>query len=158
MQRGERHAAKERGDRYYNTGKPCANGHLSHRYTQSGACCECLKFTATTPVERVSLPVIKVRAYHEDREVLAASALLMAVAHEPHITDADSGKPATNVAAGTGMYGFKCHNSDQDALRELAASLIKGRHIDTDRARNAAIASAVAIGGPVDTTPPINFN
>ncbi len=158
MQRGERHAAKLRGDRYYNTGLPCTNGHLSHRYTKTGACCECLKFTPSAPNERVSLPVMKVRAFHTDKPTLAASALMMALVHEPHITDADSGKPPTNVAGGTGMYGFKCHSSDMDTLRALAATLLSAHHIDTDAARRTAIASAGAIAGSVDSTPPINFN
>ena len=37
----EREAAKAAGERFYWTGKPCRNGHLSKRYTGTGACAAC---------------------------------------------------------------------------------------------------------------------
>lgn len=36
-----RNAALLSGSGYYFTGKPCKHGHLSKRYTVSGACCKC---------------------------------------------------------------------------------------------------------------------
>ncbi len=42
MRRGlERKAAKAAGERFYETGKPCRNGHIAKRYTGSGACSVC---------------------------------------------------------------------------------------------------------------------
>ena len=41
MKRGERYAARLRGDTHYFTGKPCANGHVSKRLVSNGKCCEC---------------------------------------------------------------------------------------------------------------------
>lgn len=37
----ERQAAKAAGERFYDTGKPCKNGHLSKRYTGTGVCATC---------------------------------------------------------------------------------------------------------------------
>lgn len=37
----EREAAKAIGERFYFTGKPCKNGHLSKRYTGTGICAVC---------------------------------------------------------------------------------------------------------------------
>lgn len=37
----ERAAAKLAGERYYDTGQPCKNGHLSKRYTGTGICATC---------------------------------------------------------------------------------------------------------------------
>ena len=37
----EREAAKAAGERFYFTGKPCRNGHLSKRSTATGICCAC---------------------------------------------------------------------------------------------------------------------
>lgn len=37
-----RAAAKKNGERFYFTGKPCKNGHISRRYTTKGTCCECM--------------------------------------------------------------------------------------------------------------------
>ena len=33
----------------YNTGKPCKNGHLSERYTNSSSCLACEKIRKSTP-------------------------------------------------------------------------------------------------------------
>lgn len=41
--RGERSAAKLRGDLWYFTGKPCSYGHISERLTSDGACKECCR-------------------------------------------------------------------------------------------------------------------
>ncbi len=155
MQRGERYAARERGDAIYMTGKPCANNHIAHRYTSSGACSECLN-----PIRPAgSFPLIRVRAYHDDRDVLASTAHIMALAHDPKIklTHIDDGRVATHNAAGTGMYAFKCHPDDHTAFRELAVGLVAAHHIDIEKARRDAMLT-VQGAFDIDTTPPINFN
>ena len=35
--------AATKGEKTYSTGKPCSNGHDSHRYTSTGVCVECNK-------------------------------------------------------------------------------------------------------------------
>ena len=49
----EREAAKAAGERFYSTGKPCANGHMSKRYTSTGICAECaIKNTLKSAAKR----------------------------------------------------------------------------------------------------------
>jgi hypothetical protein len=38
-----KHKAKLNGDKFYDTGNPCVNGHYSRRYVSNGACEECCK-------------------------------------------------------------------------------------------------------------------
>lgn len=52
----ERIAAKEAGDRTYNTGKPCQNGHLSDRWTRSGNCILCDRAKAIRFLKRGGSP------------------------------------------------------------------------------------------------------
>lgn len=40
--KGERNKAKLRGDKYYNSGKPCVHGHVSLKRVDNGRCLECL--------------------------------------------------------------------------------------------------------------------
>lgn len=42
-------AAAARGEGRFNTGVPCKHGHLSDRYTSTGACIECLNPRLTRP-------------------------------------------------------------------------------------------------------------
>lgn len=39
--KSSRGIAIKSGDNYYNTGKPCLNGHISKRRTVDGSCCQC---------------------------------------------------------------------------------------------------------------------
>lgn len=43
-----RKEAIERGEKFYFTGKPCKNGHISNRYTKHMTCIQCLKDRAST--------------------------------------------------------------------------------------------------------------
>ena len=47
----ERLTAKETGERFYRTGKPCRNGHIGARYTSNGLCVACV---ASTHAKRVA--------------------------------------------------------------------------------------------------------
>ncbi|MGY6251756.1 hypothetical protein ACXIUS_30290 [Bosea thiooxidans] len=51
----KRSDAKQTGSRFYYTGKPCKNGHISKRQTDSGSCFECAKEG-------------RIRRYHADIE------------------------------------------------------------------------------------------
>lgn len=42
-----RRAAKQRGDKFYFTGKPCKNGHVVNRETKTGQCLNCVKNAIT---------------------------------------------------------------------------------------------------------------
>lgn len=47
--------ALKTGDTQYFTGKPCKYGHLSHRYTASGACAQCVSNASATAREAVGI-------------------------------------------------------------------------------------------------------
>ena len=54
----EREAAKAAGKRFYETGKPCRNGHISKRYTANGLCTVCaIKNTLASLARRPDHPV-----------------------------------------------------------------------------------------------------
>jgi len=38
--------AAQEGETFFYTGKPCRHGHVSKRYTSSGACFECMELKA----------------------------------------------------------------------------------------------------------------
>lgn len=62
--RGERFAAKQRGDIHYFTGKPCIHGHITKRLTSSGVCCTCTVIKAAAGRKRRSPEKLeKDRAY-----------------------------------------------------------------------------------------------
>ena len=44
-----RKLALQAGDLYYETGESCVNGHITKRYTQSGACLDCILAYQNTP-------------------------------------------------------------------------------------------------------------
>jgi len=43
LNRGLRHAARERGEKTYFTGKPCSKGHIDYRFVYDGQCRECCR-------------------------------------------------------------------------------------------------------------------
>jgi hypothetical protein len=62
-----RQLAKTAGLKTYQTGKPCRNGHIAPRYTQSGACALCVN----PPKETVS---VKLEVHPQDVPALEAYA------------------------------------------------------------------------------------
>ena len=53
----EREAAKAAGERFYCTGKPCRNGHISKRYTANGLCAVCaIRNTTKSAAKRPEHP------------------------------------------------------------------------------------------------------
>jgi 5-methylcytosine-specific restriction endonuclease McrA len=65
----EREAAKAAGERFYTTGKPCRNGHLSKRYTGTGNCAMCatrntLKHQAKAPEHPARIAAREAGAIH----------------------------------------------------------------------------------------------
>jgi hypothetical protein len=65
---GSRLEALERGLKKYYTGKPCAAGHVSTRWTLSGSCVQCQKDAAAKNVskmrDRLKIAEVKIRAPH----------------------------------------------------------------------------------------------
>lgn len=177
-----RKEAMTAGDNTYFTGKPCKNGHLSYRYSQSGACYDCINAarlapdsaTATARERRLSeaaqflqaknlvkenLALVKVRVFPSEREGVALAAYCLAAMRFPSITPADIDPrvaPVGREPSGTALYSFYCHDDDIAALRAAAAATFVKYPINATAARARAIEAAQGFMEP-DTTPPMSF-
>ena len=130
--------AREKGLKIYYTGKPCRNGHDSYRYTQSGTCAQCVKNANGTMSDpaldarkeaKALLVQVRVRAFDDDRDNIAAAAWALAVLRFPILTqgDVDPRLLPGDRTAGTGLYAFYCHEADVGTLRAIAAAAINQR-------------------------------
>lgn len=143
----------------YFTGIPCKNGHLTYRYTSSGACSGCIRShnhatVDQTTIERkaakVQLVQVRLRCFVSDRGVLAASAWAMAAMRFPvlQLSDVDPHLLPQDKAGGTGLYAFNCHEDDVPQLRAIADGMLKAHKADVVAVRRAAFGPA-ADGKPV---------
>lgn len=156
--------AKQKGLNKYYTGQPCKNGHDAYRYTQSGTCSKCINAAthghvdATVAVRReahAELVLVRLRAFMEDREALAASAYALALMRYPMLLQVDVDPkqlPTGREPAGTALHAFYCHSSDVDQLREIAKGLLR-RPTDVAQ-RRAQLIGQVVREHVEDTTPP----
>lgn len=156
MSRGE---AKLRQLTQYFTGIPCKHGHLTYRYTSSGACSGCIRAHNQptydqTMIERkaakAQLVQVRLRCYVSDRGVLASSAWALAVMRYPVLTqgDVDPHLLPQDKAGGTGLYAFNCHEDDVAQLRQIADGMLKAHKADIVAVRRAAFGPA-ADGRPM---------
>lgn len=65
-------ARQLKATRYWN-GEPCSKGHVSQRYTSSGACCKCIKI-ANSKHRGGDTVLYKVRVHPDDVEMMDATA------------------------------------------------------------------------------------
>lgn len=159
--------AKVRQLSQYFTGIPCKNGHLTYRYTSSGACSGCIRennrplsdqATTARKEAKALLVQVRLRCYEVDRDALAAAVWSFAVMRNPVITlgDVDPRLLPQDKTAGTGLYAFYCHSEDVPQVRQLADGMLNGHSIDANAGRAKAIAAAQRYVEP-DTTPPMSF-
>ena len=164
ISRGE---AKLRQLTQYFTGIPCKNGHLTYRYTSSGACSGCIRAhnqpsndqaTLERKEAKALLVQVRLRCYEVDRDALAAAVWSFAIMRSPLITlgDVDPRLLPLDKTAGTGLYAFYCHSEDVPQVRQLADGMLKGHSIDANAGRARAIEAAQGFIEP-DTTPPMSF-
>lgn len=143
----------------YFTGIPCKNGHLTYRYTSSGACSGCIRahnrpVHDQTTIDRkdakAQMVQVRVRIYDADRGVLAASAWALAAMRFPvlQLSDVDAHLLPQDKAGGTGLYAFNCHEEDVPQLRAIADGMLKAHKADVVAVRRAAFGPA-ADGKPV---------
>jgi len=148
--------AQARGLRHYFTGEPCKNGHRANRYTQSGACYECIRQSTYAERERhaakraadVNLPEIKrftretmiVKHRVPEASVPALSALIagMVAAHFPTLVDEErvviAPPPAITQRAGlTCVATFLTHRDDLDAVDQLCRAAIRNFGLQQQR-------------------------
>jgi len=162
--RGE---AKLRQQSQYFTGLPCKNGHVTYRYTSSGACSGCIRqhnkpLSGATEIARknakAQLVQIRLRCHHVDREALAAAMWSFALMRYPELTlrDIDPHLLPKDADGNAGLFAFYCHLDDVAAARGLADKLLKTHHINIEDAQQKAKEIALGYLGP-DTTPPMSF-
>ena len=159
--------AKVRQLSQYFTGIPCKNGHLTYRYTSSGACSGCIREHNKPPSDQTTrarreakalLVQVRLRCYEVDRDALAAAVWSFAMMRNPVVTlgDVDPRLLPQDKTAGTGLYAFYCHSEDVPQVRQLADGMLKGHSIDANAGRAKAIEAAQRYVDP-DTTPPMSF-
>jgi hypothetical protein len=141
----ERKDAMARGLSQYFTGRPCKNGHVTHRYTSSGACSGCVvahTYSAAPPdVKKIfeqrdvraerrdalaSLVEVKLRALHTDSQVLKETAVQMCLARCPSLTRADVviNKAPTASENGSALYRVRIHADDVTFIRDMSNALL----------------------------------
>lgn len=137
------------GDNKYFTGKPCKNGHLTFRYTQSGACYDCIRgdTVSTAAIARNArlteaadaanlkrlikeqLVQARFRLLDADRDAFAAIAWATAMMRYPMLTqsDVDTHYAPSGKAENSGMYAFNCHQDDVATLRQIAGDMFRAK-------------------------------
>lgn len=157
-----RNEAKLLGVTQYFTGIKCKNGHLTYRYTSSGACAACIR-EHNRPVENSIMQVRKkirdefaqkrFRLYDGDYEIFAASVWSKGLEIISALTqsDIDPKLQPTDRQAGTGLYAFMCHPSHIEELQSVAASLRAARSTITPEVLERARAKWIALGGNPDS-------
>lgn len=145
----ERDIAKATGAIKYFTGRPCVNGHVAPRYTQSGTCSECIKGAAAgvrsekdmSPEIAVfisNLAEINLRAEEKNAGMLRDCAAALCVSRCPGLRpDQVKAKwyPA-NPAGNTALYRVKVHPDDIRVMREMADGLLSAPGEVTAEARD----------------------
>lgn len=163
--------ARQKGLKTYFTGKICKNGHNSYRYTQSGTCAQCVKEANGATVDPVldarkeakaQLVQVRIRAFDDERDNIAAAAWALAVMRFPVLTqgDVDPRLLPGDRTAGTGLYAFYCHDEDVGTLRAIGSAAINQRSAASSRtvaAKREEVLRANLAAAYVDTTPPMNF-
>ena len=163
--------ARQKGLKTYFTGKLCKNGHNSYRYTQSGTCAQCVKEANGAHVDpaldarkeaKAQLVQVRVRAFDDDRDNIAAAAWALAVMRFPILTqgDVDPRLLPGDRTAGTGLYAFYCHEADVGTLRAIAAAAINQRgalNAQAVAAKREEVLRANLAAADIDTAPPMSF-
>jgi len=171
MQIIERAEARAKGLNTYFTGRPCRNGHNSYRYTTSGSCAECVNGDRAGEYDphkqarkgaKALLVQVRVRAFDDDRDNIAAAAWALAVMRFPILTqgDVDPRLLPGDRTAGTGLYAFYCHEADVGTLRAIAAAAISQRgalNAQAVAAKREEVLRANLAAADIDTAPPMSF-
>lgn len=157
-----RSEAKAQGLTQYFTGVPCKNGHLTYRYTSSGACAGCIrehnKPTANSVISvrkqlRSEFVQKRFRLYESDVGIFGTSVWAMATEILPGVglSDVALNVAPSDRAGGTGMYAFMCHPSHIEELLSIAINLVRKHNNLTDEQVANARAKFIALGGDPDS-------
>lgn len=169
-----RAAAAAAGVSQYFTGKPCKNGHVAHRYTQSGTCSQCIA-ACTAALRRdvarrmapsagvqaaarrelvVELVEVRVRCYPGDAAQVRDVAAALCLAKYPTLTrdDVQVRAQPTDGAGGTFLYRVRVPSEFVGMLRETAAALLAAHAVDLAPVR-ASLAERAALLAPPPVAP-----
>lgn len=153
METMTRQQAMAAGKSKYFTGKACSHGHISERYTASGACAACVSVAAAknranfTPedgrkarkIARDLLEPIRLRILDTEAEALLGYAVAVTVARFPGVKASDvRQKYVGKSIAGYGLYTVNVHPDDAPGLRALAKAMLDAHTVD-----GAAVAAEV---------------
>lgn len=132
----ERSEAIQLGLNTFDTGRPCRNGHLTYRYTQSGACAGCIRGhnadTTGAPLDRerriakAALVKMRFRIFAQQLQALLDAAYAAASTRSPALKPEDvrSHSAPTSVVVGTGMYAVMIHPDDREIILEVSKALM----------------------------------
>ena len=172
-----RATAKLDGDKTYFTGTPCKYGHLSYRYTQSGACNECInghrqhKINLISEEDKIyevaaakarrafldSLILIKCYVYHVDVDTYKAAIWATTAARLVDVTVADLRFKQINSEGDLGFYSHLIAPEDIEQVRQIATILRRAHPQAVLMTPSRAAAMAAQFIPATDDTPPINF-
>lgn len=140
MQITTRREAIAAGVGQYFTGKPCKHGHISHRYTQSGACAQCISDTSAAFRKEVSAD------YRARKRVVEARAEKLALIAE---------RQQLKVEAMRGIMSIRllAHPQDMRLVFDTAAGLCRTRYPVLDVADVYASNKMVAPGSSLYRVP-----
>lgn len=123
----ERPEAKALGLKIYTTGRPCKNGHLTYRYTQSGTCAACIngermEISEERKAAKDSMVIGKFRIPTKFREEFVDAVWAHAIMREPSVerADVDTNVRTTVTEYGDYLYPFRCFAEDVAPLKILA--------------------------------------
>ena len=170
-----RRLALRAGDSKYKTGIPCKSGHVTYRYTASGACSGCISAAGIearygSPEKRdeaVTLREVreaavrdlvetKLRCYDADLDTLRSVAVAVTMGRHPSLERQDiiSNKPPGASEGGTRLHRFNVAPSDVDQLRATAGALLNARGPDIAAARQRMLAATLKLADDEADEPP----
>lgn len=124
----ERKEAKLLGLDKFNTGRPCANGHLSFRYTASGTCAECIngspiKSNSKTLEHKASeLRITALRIYNEAIKIATSNyerAVSKADEYESEAKRASVAEELDREIRRTKFAEFEANKERHEALKRM---------------------------------------
>lgn len=140
-----RDAARAAGATKYNTGRPCANGHIADRYVQSGTCMGCIAANVKRSAERkhdLGLFRARFRVFPDQADMVFDAMTAMVRLRYPDATRAQvvADQRGTKPTNGTFLYAVDIVEEDRKMLADMANALLSSRTAPVDMA---------AIRGPV---------
>jgi hypothetical protein len=164
-----RKEAAKRNLKKYFTGKPCSNGHVAERYTQSGSCQACIQavskvYAATNSQDRetkaaamrevsdarqaavATMSTVKVRCFVEDIRQIKQLAVVLMKNRYPFLPDECAGidRAGTHGDAGTILLKLELHADDVAFMQDTARVLMNARPVDVAAERRRIHGVAVA--------------